>query len=80
MQFDKENVQDITISGKLKYKMVVIYGWNINKNQMAENIRLANEFENVELFVLNNLDEAKSLIIDNQGFERLHTEIVSLCN
>lgn len=46
----------------------------------SENIRLANEFENVELFVLNNLDEAKSLVIGNQDFERLHTEIVSLCN
>ncbi len=80
IHFDKDHVQDITISPKLKYKMVVIYGWNINKNQMAENIRLANEFENIELFVLNNLDEAKSLVIDNLNFERLHTEILNLCN
>lgn len=36
IHFDKENVQHITISSKLKYKMVVIYGWNINKNQVRE--------------------------------------------
>jgi hypothetical protein len=80
IRFDKENIQAITISSKLKYKMVVIYGWNINKSQMAENIRIASEFENVELFVLNNLDETKSLIIGNQDFERLHIEILNHCN
>lgn len=80
IHFDKNNVQEIIISKKLKYKMVVIYGWNINKSQMEENIRLANEFENVELFVLNNLDENKSLVIGNLDFERLHTETLNLCN
>lgn len=80
IHFDKDNIQDITISEKLKYKMVVIYGWNINKDQMEENIRLAGEYENVELFVLNKLDENKSLVIGNQDFERLHLETNNLCN
>lgn len=80
IHFDKDNIQNITISEKLKYKMVVIYGWNINKNQMEENIRLAGEYENVELFVLNKLDENKLLVIGSQDFERLHTESLNLCN
>ena len=80
IHFDKDNIQNITISEKLKYKMVVIYGWNINKDQMEENIRLAGEYENVELFVLNKLDENKSLVIGSQDFERLHLETNNLCN
>ena len=80
IHFDRENVQEITISEKLKYKMVVIYGWNINKKQMEENIRLASEYENVELFVLNKLDENKNLAIDNDDFERLYFETLTLCN
>ncbi len=80
IHFDKDNVQEIVISEKLKYKMVVIYGWNINRDQMEENIRLASEYENVELFVLNKLNETKSLVIGNEDFERLHTETLNLCN
>ncbi|MCD0467165.1 hypothetical protein [Flavobacterium sp. ENC] len=80
IHFDKDNVQGIKISEKLKYKMVVVYGWNINREQMAQNIRIAKEYENVELFVLNNLDENKILAIENEDFERLHTETLNLCN
>lgn len=80
IHFDKENVQGIQISKKLKYKMVIIYGWNINKKQMEENIRLASEYENVELFVLNNLDDNKFLVIGKEDFERLHLETLNLCN
>ncbi|WP_329806401.1 hypothetical protein [Flavobacterium facile] len=80
IHFDNDNVQEITISDKLKYKMVVVYGWNINKNQMEENIRLASEYENVELYVLNKVDENKKLVIGNQDFERLHIETLNLCN
>ena len=80
IHFDKDNVQEITISEKLKYKMVVVYGWNINKNQMEENIRLACEYENLEIYVLNKLDENKKLVIGNYDFERLHTETLNLCN
>ena len=60
--------------------MVVVYGWNINKNQMEENIRLACEYENLEIYVLNKLDENKKLVIGNYDFERLHTETLNLCN
>ncbi|MRX38486.1 hypothetical protein GJU43_04310 [Flavobacterium sp. LC2016-23] len=80
IHFDKDNVQGIKISEKLKYKMVVVYGWNINREQMAQNIRIAKEYENVELFILNNLDENKILTIENEDFERLHTETLNLCN
>lgn len=80
IHFGKDNVQEIQIYEKLKYKIVVVYGWNINKEQMEENIRIATEYENVELFILNNLDENKLLKIANQDFERLHTETFNLCS
>jgi len=80
IHFGKDNDQVIHISEKLKYKMVVIYGWNINKEQMEQNIRIASEYENVELFVLNNLDDNKTLIIGDIDFERLHIETLNLCN
>lgn len=80
IHFDKDNVQGIQISEKLKYKMVVIYGWNINRKQMEENIKIASEYENVELFVLNNLDDKKTLVIGDTDFEKLHTETLNLCN
>lgn len=79
IHFSKEDVQNITFSEKLKYKMVVIYGGNINKTQLNENIRIAKEFENVELFILYKLLDDKDHIVDLEDFERLHTETLNLC-
>ena len=47
---------------------------------MEENIRIASEYQNVELYVLNKLDENKNLVIGNLDFERLHIETLNLCN
>lgn len=80
IHFSKEDVQNITFSEKLKYKMVVIYGGNINKTQLNENIRIAKEFENVELFILYKLLDDKEHFVDLEDFERLHTETLNLCN
>jgi hypothetical protein len=80
IHFSKEDVQNITFSEKLKYKMVVIYGGNINKTQLNENIRIAKEFENVELFILYKLLDDKEHIVDLEDFERLHTETLNLCH
>lgn len=52
IHFSKENIQEITFSENLKYKMVVIHGWNINENQLNKNIELVKKFENVELYIL----------------------------
>ncbi|MGG5600626.1 hypothetical protein ACPDHJ_12610 [Myroides sp. C8-3] len=52
IHFSKDNIQEITFSEKLKYKMVVIHGWNINENQLNKNIEVVKEFENVELYIL----------------------------
>lgn len=52
IHFSKDNVQEITFSENLKYKMVVIHGWNINQEQLNKNIELVKEFENVDLYIL----------------------------
>ncbi|MDM1362502.1 hypothetical protein [Myroides marinus] len=52
IHFSKDNIQEITFSENLKYKMVVIHGWNINENQLNRNIEVVKEFDNVELYIL----------------------------
>lgn len=52
IHFSKDNIQEITFSEKLKYKMVVIHGWNINEKQLNRNIEAVKEFDNVELYIL----------------------------
>lgn len=52
IHFSKYNVQEITFSENLKYKMVVIHGWNINQEQLNKNIELVKEFENIDLYIL----------------------------
>ncbi|MDM1402192.1 hypothetical protein HX033_16095 [Myroides odoratimimus] len=52
IHFSKDNIQEITFSEKLKYKMVVIHGWNINEKQLNRNIEVVKEFDNVELYIL----------------------------
>lgn len=80
IRFSKYNTMHITISPRLKYKMVVLYGGNINKNQMLENIRLANSYENIELYILHQPQEDKSNLISLEDFNRLHTAALELCN
>lgn len=52
IHFSKDNIQEIAFSENLKYKMVVIHGWNINENQLNRNIEVVKEFDNVELYIL----------------------------
>lgn len=80
IRFNNEEKREITISPKLKYKMVVLFGGNINKNQMLENIRLANSYENIELFILHKPQEDKSNLISLEDFNRLHIAALELCN
>jgi hypothetical protein len=80
IHYSKDNVQDITISPNLKYKMVVLYGGNINKNQLIENVRLAQEYENIELYILNTCQEDKTFIMNSDDFIRLHTNALELCS
>jgi len=50
--FSKEEIQHITFSDKLKYKMVVVFGGNINQKLLARNIEIVKEYKNVELYIL----------------------------
>jgi hypothetical protein len=50
--FSKDEKKNISFSDNLKYKMVVIYGGNINQEQLKINIEKVKDFENVELYIL----------------------------
>ncbi|TDO05433.1 hypothetical protein [Sunxiuqinia elliptica] len=68
-----EIVQDILISERLKYKIVVYDGWNISRNQLAENISFASTLDNVELFVLKLWNEStKEFTINQKAFDALY--------
>ncbi len=71
IRFGKDNVRDISISPNLRYKMVVIYGGNINQSLLNENIRLVTDFECVDLYVLFNHYEDR---IHTEDFLRLHED------
>lgn len=77
--FSKEDIMEIKISDQLKYKMVVVDGWNIHPDQMKENINLANNYDCVELFVLNNLNDNKILEMNKEDFSRLNEVTLNLC-
>lgn len=72
IHFSKENIQEIRYSNKLKYKMVVFNGWNINPDQLIKNIEFASKLENVELFILNTWNkETGELKLDDDAFNHL---------
>ena len=69
-----ESVQQIRISEKIKYQIVVIWGWNINKNDLQKNIDIAEKLDCIELYVLaENLDN-----INMDDFHRLHKDSMEL--
>ncbi len=68
IRFSKDEVKRIIFSPDLKYKMVVVDGGNINPEQLNENIKIANELENIELYILNDCNK----VINIEDFNRLY--------
>lgn len=72
IHFSKDNIQEITYSEKLKYKIVIFNGWNINPNQLIENIEFASQLKNVDIYILNTWNkETGELKINNEAFRHL---------
>lgn len=46
------SVEEISIADDIKYQMVVLYGWNINKVKLDQNLNQASNFKNVEVHIL----------------------------
>jgi hypothetical protein len=46
------SVEEISIADDIKYQMVVLYGWNINKVKLDQNLNQASIFKNVEVHIL----------------------------
>lgn len=66
----EDGKHNITISPNLKYQMVVVYGWNINKNQLNENLKIAKDLSNIEVYVLYTIKSDNSEYeINEQAFD-----------
>lgn len=59
----EDHNQEITISQGLKYQMVVVFGWNINQDQLRNSLIKVKAFSNIEVHVLYTNKE------DNTGYE-----------
>lgn len=64
--------QKIKFSENLKYKIVVIYDGNISKKQMAKNIKIVDDLENVELYLLHNHQRNE---INDDEFKKLYENL-----
>lgn len=66
----------IRIAPDLKYQMVVMYGWNITQQQLAENRKIAAEYKDwVDFYVLYDKDNH----VPNQAeFDSLHQTLEKL--
>ncbi|TPD65919.1 hypothetical protein [Flavobacterium microcysteis] len=69
IHFSKKEIQSITFSNDLKYKMVVVHGWNISQEQLNKNIELVKNFENIEFYIL--YDHYNNRI-NTEDFDRLY--------
>ena len=63
---DLDKVTTLSISRKLKYHIVILFGGNINKEQLEANISFAEELEFIKLDVLRYGDET-----NHQGFKNI---------
>ena len=57
--------QEITVSEKLKYHMVIVFGGNINSERMRENYQIVKSLDNIKLDVLYQNEQIKDVSFDN---------------
>jgi hypothetical protein len=67
---EKKETWGISVSRTLVYHIVVLYGWNISEQQIADNEALAKDLTNVELTILFP-SEGKDVAISKVAFEEL---------
>lgn len=71
IRHSKDHVQSISIDENLIYQMVVIFGWNINQNQLKTNIELAKKFPNIKVHVLYTKNENGEYGINEDAFNEI---------
>ena len=52
IRYGKDIVQGIKISPELIYQMVIVFGWNINQEQLGSNLLQAQHLDCVKVHVL----------------------------
>ncbi|MFT0714042.1 hypothetical protein [Flagellimonas lutimaris] len=72
-----EKAINVSVSDKLKYHMVVVYGGNINSRTMADNRKIVAELDNVNLDVLFHDEETDSFELDQGAFSNIHNSIIN---
>lgn len=70
--YSNKPTEHITISKDIKYRMVVVFGWNINHDLLKANIKLAKSLKHVEIYVLYSKENKEDeFAINEQEFDRL---------
>lgn len=64
---------DIQFTQTIKYSVVIVFDWNVNKQILEENIAFAKNLPGIELYVLLNETEKKINVNENE-FNRLLTD------
>jgi hypothetical protein len=73
-----KSVKRIIISEDIKYHMVVIFGGNINKKLMDNNIKVGAELEYVKIDVLHNKRKDESIsAINYDAFNNIYNSIIT---
>ncbi|MEM7373900.1 MAG: hypothetical protein AAF587_35085 [Bacteroidota bacterium] len=68
----KEECQ-IQFSPEIVYQLVILFGWNVSRKQMAQNLKLAGELPFVEAYVLFQVPQGmKHPEVSVEEFARLH--------
>jgi hypothetical protein len=75
IRHNQNEVQTIKMGNDLIYQMVVIFGWNINQNQLRENLIAAEIYPNVRVYVLYTQNNDGQYGINEEAFNRLHETI-----
>lgn len=66
IRHSKDEVQEIKISKELTYQMVVVFGWNINKNLLKRNLEIAKSYSNVKVSILYAHDDKSNEYLVNE--------------
>ncbi len=69
---NKKRELEFEFSRNLKYEMVVLFGWNINQDQLKANSQIAKGLPHVEMYVLfTQNEETNEFAVDEAAFRKL---------
>tara|TARA_B110000114_G_C15036777_1_gene375281 strand:+ start:344 stop:961 length:618 start_codon:yes stop_codon:yes gene_type:complete len=78
IRHNKKEVQEINISEDLTYQMVVVFGWNINKDLLQNNLEIAKNYPNVKVNILYaHDDESNEYSVNEKAFNSILKSVIA---